>query len=107
MENDDKVSEEFNKEFVEKIDNLRRNMNPKSIEIPSKNIQSEIFQLKTVTEKMVLKELKSLTNSSSSGNDGIPKIILKRCVDTLTIPLTWIISTSITTGKFPAINKKC
>jgi hypothetical protein len=105
MENDDKVAEEFNKEFVEKIDNLRRITNPGNIDIPSNNIQSEIFQLKKVKEKRVLKELKSLTNSTSSGNDGIPKIVLKRCADVLTIPLTWTINTSITTGKFPAMYK--
>ena len=45
MENDDKVAEEFNKEFVEKIDNLRRSMNPGNIDIPSNRIQSEIFRL--------------------------------------------------------------
>ena len=59
------------------------------------------FSLRTVKEKEVLKILKALKGKKSYGLDGITSEFLKIGAEVLAIPLTWIINTSITTGKFP------
>ena len=59
------------------------------------------FKLKTVHEKEVLKILKSLKQKRSYGHDGISSEVLKLAAEILVIPLTYIINTSIITGKFP------
>ena len=59
------------------------------------------FQLKTVSEKGVLKILKSLKSKKSFGTDGINAEILKLGADMLVLPLTYIINSSILQGKYP------
>ena len=52
---------------------------------------------------MVLKAIDRLKNSSSSGPDGIPAMILKHCVVSIASVLTKIFTESLRTGTFLAI----
>ena len=67
VENDNKVSEEFSKEFVEKIDEWRIQMKPENITIKEQKPQIETFLLRAATEKVVLDRLKSFKSTSASG----------------------------------------
>ena len=60
------------------------------------------FRIKTVTEKEVLKILKSLKPKKSYGFDGITSEVLKLGADVLVVPLTYMINYSILTGNFPS-----
>ena len=53
------------------------------------------FNLRTVSEKEVLKIIKSLKPKKSFGPDGITSETLKLGADILVIPLTYIINSSI------------
>ena len=64
-----------------------------------------IFNLKTVSEKVVLGILKALKPKKSFGIDGITSEILKIGSEVLVVPLTYIVNCSITTGKYPSIWK--
>ena len=59
------------------------------------------FKLKTVNEQVVLKILQSLKPKRSSGFDGISSEIMKIGAKILAVPLTYLVNTSILTGKFP------
>ena len=59
------------------------------------------FELQEVNELEVLKLLKKLKNKKSFGHDGISSEVLKLGAEAIAGPLTLIINTSITTGKFP------
>ena len=54
-----------------------------------------------MTPDQVVKFIDALSNSKSCGIDGIPANILKLAKHQLKLPLTWIINTSLRTGKFP------
>ena len=64
-----------------------------------------IFNLKTVSEKVVLGIFKALKPKKSCGIDGITSEILKIGSEVLVVPLTYIVNCSITTGKYPSIWK--
>ena len=60
------------------------------------------FNLKTVSEKVVLGLLKALKPKKSFGIDGISAEILKIGAEVLVVPLKYIVNCSITTGKYPS-----
>ena len=60
------------------------------------------FNLKTVSEKVVLGLLKALKPKKSFGIDGITSEVLKIGSKVLVVPLTYIVNCSITTGKYPS-----
>ena len=101
------VAEEFNTFFKEKIEKLEANINKNPNIDPLSELKKKMkhsnlkFSLRTVKEKEVLKILKALKGKKSYGLDGITSEFLKIGAEVLAIPLTWIINTSITTGKFP------
>ena len=59
------------------------------------------FKLKTVSEYKVRQILKQLKSKKNFGHDGISSQVLKIGAKILVIPLTFIINSSILTGKFP------
>ena len=63
------------------------------------------FNLKTVSEKVVLGILKALKPKKSFGIDGITSEVLKIGAKILVVPLTYIVNCSISTGKFPSLWK--
>ena len=101
------LAEPFNVFFKGKIENLASrikmdpNINPFS-HLKEKLLGSNLkFKLNTVNEKIVLKILKSLKSKRSYGHDGISSEVLKLGAEVLVVPLTYIINSSILTGKFP------
>ena len=75
----------------EPLERLRKKMERKNLK----------FTLKTVTEKKVKKAMMSLKKKKSAGNDGISQENLVLGTDTLVIPMTRIINSSISTGIVP------
>ena len=63
---------------------------------------SQKFKLKTVHENELLKILKSLKPKKNHVFDGISSEILKLGAEALKVPLTYIINSSILSGKFPS-----
>ena len=55
-----------------------------------------------ISESEVQEQLRSLTEGKAAGPDGIPAILLKRCFETLTKPLTRLFKRSLQLGKLPS-----
>ena len=49
----------------------------------------------------VIDQINQLKNKSSSGSDGIPVNIIKKCINIIAYPLTALINCSFRTGRFP------
>ena len=64
---------------------------------------SEDMALKdiVITESEVRNQLRSLDESKATGPDDIPTIVLKRCAEQLTKPLTLLFKKSLQLGKLP------
>jgi hypothetical protein len=104
---EDEAAHLFNEFFVEKIETLsgripdtpgtdpllgpRKKMTEKKLE----------FNLRTVSVAEVKKIILRLKNSKATGVDGIPTCVLKRGVEVLAHPITWIVNQSIISGTFP------
>ena len=54
-----------------------------------------------VNDDMVKSAGKKLKPSTGCGPDGIPSLVLKRCIGTLATPLATVFNLSLTTGVFP------
>jgi hypothetical protein len=114
IETDDKLIEDplqlaetFNMFFKDKVENLasgikkNKNIDP-LLKLRNKLQDADLkFKLKTVRENKVLEILKLLKSKKSHGHDGISSEVLKLGAKVLVIPLTYIINTSILTGKYP------
>ena len=109
IEADEELSETFNKAFVRKIANLRENINTSSQTDPFQYLRTHMsqrldvpqFSIHMVTEQTVSKHIKKLKNTSSYGCDGIPTHIVKTSIEVLLAPITRIINSSISQGKYP------
>lgn len=102
----------FNDFFVNKVLKIHESI-PKNCTVdPLQGVLNRVsknhlnFCLRPVTEKSVLKVIKSLKNSRAIGYDGIPTIVIKKAMNVIVFPLTYIINTSILTGVFPELWKK-
>lgn len=60
----------------------------------------------TVNEDMVVSAGRQLKNSTNPGPDGIPSVVLKRCLNALSIPLAIVFNLSLTAGEFPVCWKE-
>ena len=63
------------------------------------------FRPQPVTVETVIITIKSLNNSNAYGADGIPTRFLKESLFVIAFYITFIINTSIVTGKFPSVWK--
>ena len=100
------LAEEFNvffKEKAEKLSNEIKNANSDPLSrLKEKMKGSKLkFVLKTVKEKSILDILNSMKKKTSYGQDCITSEILKLGSEVLVAPLTYIINTSIRSGKYP------
>ena len=101
------LAEHFNIFFKEKVEKLANMIKKNPNNDPFSKLRSKLqgrnlkFILRTVSEKEVLKIIKSLKPKKSFGPDGITSETLKLGADILVIPLTYIINSSILTGKYP------
>ena len=107
IEDPNELAEKFNLFFKEKIENLSAGIK-KDVDVDpfsklrEKHLGSNLnFKLKTVSEKEVLKILKTMKQKRSYGVDGISSEVLKLGAEVLVVPLTYIINFSIVTGKYP------
>ena len=109
---DAKVAEELNNFFVNKIDKLKNSIDKSLIEDPLIKLKDKMenrnlkFSLKTVTEKMVSKVMRSLKKKKSKGEDGISQDVIMMGEKALLTPITHIINSSISNGVFPNHWKK-
>ena len=107
LEDEKEIAEVFNEYFVEKIEKLKENIDKRYVEEPLEKLKKKMenknlkFTLKTTTETKVRKAMLSLRKKKSSGKDGISQEQIVLGTDTLVIPLTRLINTSITTGEVP------
>ena len=107
IENEKEIADIFNDYFIEKIENLKRNINKEYVKDPLEKLKRKMerknlkFKLKTVTEKKVKKAMLSLKKKKSAGKDGISQEQIVLGTDVLVIPLTRIINNSISTGVVP------
>ena len=75
---------------------------PQTLRIPCGPYEDSSFHsFRSVTVENVLKQLKLLDERKTSGSDGIPCVILKRCAATLAPSLTLLINMSLETGIVP------
>ena len=113
-----KVAQEFNAFFKKKIVDLAAKIEKDDTFDPLKKLKEKMskrseqngqplrFTLKTVQVSSVLKVLKSLKNKKSHGFDQVSAELLKMTAEIIAEPLTYIINTSILTGKVPDQWKK-
>ena len=100
------LAHEFNKFFKEKIEKLAAGIRKDPKIDPLAPLRKKLegtkrtFKLKTVSAKHVLNILNQLKSKESYGDDGITSEILKIGSEVLYLPLTYIINTSIKTGKY-------
>ena len=101
------VAEAFNKFFVDKISNLKANIDPNYVKDPLSKIEEKVkhknlkFKIKTVTVSTVQKAMKKMAKKKSKGSDDISQECLILGLETLAAPLTEIINASISTGVVP------
>ena len=101
------LAEKFNSFFIDKVEKLATRIKKNPNSDPFSKLRGKLhdldlrLKLRTVNEKEVLKILKSLKPKKSCGPDGITSEILKLGAEVLCIPLTYIINSSILSGKYP------
>ena len=106
------IAESFNTFFTDKIEQLKRNIDPSMVEDPNVRLREKMkgnvqrLQFKTVTQKQLAVHLKKLNKKKSSGIDGLSQENLILGKRNLLAPLTTIINKSIEEGKFPSAWKE-
>ncbi|XP_053686335.1 uncharacterized protein LOC128735876 [Sabethes cyaneus] len=77
-------------------------------EIAAAHVPTDLVDLSlfTITADMVIVATKKLKRSFSAGPDGIPAVVLSRCVEVLANPLSLIFNKSFEQVKFPDIWKQ-
>jgi len=104
---DKEKAETMNEFFIEKVELLRGQINPKQIENPLQKLKQACqwknrnFQFKKVTKKEVERIISKMKKSSSSGVDGISSMHVKIVKKELAPALTILINSSLTEGVFP------
>ena len=106
------VAKTFNKFFVEKVADLKNNIDQKYVGNPLEKLEVEMaskkvsFTLKTVSVDEVKTHPSSMKKKTSSGADDIPQYLMALGADALAGPLTKIINASICQGKVPSFWKE-
>ena len=60
----------------------------------------------TITVLTITTACAKLKRSSNPGPDGVPSLILKKCVSSIALPLAMVFNQSLCSGTFPIIWKK-
>ena len=112
INDEQEVAEIFNDFFINKISNIKDNIDQNRVEDPIKRLEEKLkkrklqFSLKAVTEKSVEKAINSLKMKRSAGADNLTQEQMKLGSSEIVRPLTKIINQSIVEGKFPEAWKK-
>ena len=93
-------AEFFSSVFVP--DDATRNTDSAVQNVPCDCVDIDIFQ---VTPDMIFTAVKKMKSSYAVGPDGIPAVVLCRCVAALAPPLCSIFNKSFEEGKFPVVWK--
>ena len=102
------IAESFNSFFTEKIEQLKKNIDPSMVEDPNWRLREKMkgiehkLEFKKVTQKQLAVHMKKLNKKKSSGIDGLSQENLILGKRNLLAPLTTIINKSIEEGEFPA-----
>ena len=106
------IADSFNSFFIEKIDNLKKGIDPQYSEDPLAKLKEKLkdnklqFNLKQVSQSKVAKALRKMKKKKSAGIDGLSQESLVMGSDVLVNPLTSIVNSSISNGEFPAAWKE-
>ena len=101
------IAESFNTYFIEKIENLKQNIDNVYKEDPFPKLKQKLkyikskFKLKKITQKQMAKTIKTIKKKKSAGIDGLSQEQLIMGASILTAPLTSLINKSIEEGVFP------
>ena len=101
------VAETFNDFFIDKIDQLKNNIDKTIVEDPLVRLKEKMksntkkLEFKQITQKQLTKHMKKLNKKKSSGLDGLSQENLILGSKNLVGPLTTIINQSILEGEFP------
>ena len=101
------IAETFNEFFTDKIDQLKKNIDPSLVSEPLLKLRERMkhktnkLEFKTVTQKQLRKHMKKLNKKKSSGLDGLSQENLILGAKHFIAPLTTIINQSIMQGEFP------
>ena len=101
------VAEVFNDFFINKIKDIKTNIDSSKIEDPIRRMKEKLkdrklhFSLKTVSEKDIEKAIDGLKTKKSAGADNLTQEQMKLGCKEIVKPLTKIINQSITEGIFP------
>ncbi|XP_058449397.1 uncharacterized protein LOC131429340 [Malaya genurostris] len=96
----------FAKHFLSVFETI--SFDPAQMEFGLRDVPCDIISLGNIqfTCEEIIFALKKLKSSTSTGPDGIPAIILKRCANALCVPLKIIFNKSLSQGIFPQCWKK-
>ena len=112
MTDEQEIAESFNSFFTDKIEKLKKNIEPSMIEDPLTRLKEKMkgntqkLEFKKVTQKQLALHMKKLNKKKSSGVDGLSQENLLLGRKNLMAPLTTIINKSIEEGEFPSAWKK-
>jgi hypothetical protein len=101
------IANTFNKFFVDKIEDLKANIDPEYVEDPLTRLKKKmnkknlLFKLKQITSKELLIIVKKIKKKKSAGVDGLSQEQLILGAATLAHPLTVIFNKSMEEGSFP------
>ena len=78
---EEKVAEAFNGFFIEKVEKLKKNIDPGLVEEPlirlkeKMKVNNNVLEFKEITAKQFSKHLKKLNKKKSSGLDGLSHLM--------------------------------
>ena len=102
------VAETFNDFFINKVEDLKRNIDPGHVEDPLARLSGKLknigtsLEFKTISQTQMKTHLKKLNKKKSSGLDGLSQENLILGTKNLLAPLTSIVNQSILQGEFPS-----
>ena len=95
---DEEVAEVFNDFFINKVEELKRNINPAHVEDPLARLSAKLknignsLEFKTISQTQMKTQLKKLSKKKSSGLDGLSQENLILGTKNLQAPLTSIVN---------------
>ena len=98
------ISNAMNQQFIEGVNNLRKELNESTTPIKMDTVLPSII-LDDVTEDEVINAIRSLKNSTSPGIDQIRTKSIKEISELISPIMTHLINRIIATGHFPTIFK--
>ena len=105
---DKEIAEGFNKFFTNIGSTLAKKIGPTAVsatQLLPKKSPSNSFFLTPVSPAEILKIFERMKAKSSCGHDSFSPKLIKKCSESLAIPLTHIANLSLSTGVFPSAMK--